>query len=172
MCVLACIQTLMAFPMFHLSSQSVAPAHHIVLPAVQVLYLLVLWYVLGRVANAAINKLLARRIRMLQVRLSNHTSSSRAHCPLHLQPSLDFMSSLYLIVVARLCHDCGIPSAMIVCSFIAGSSSNYEEKSNWQYGACTQYPPTPHLTQPPRHFTCCCRYVSVCFSSPAWRFVA
>jgi hypothetical protein len=35
--------------------------------AFALLYLLVLWAVLGRIANAAINRMLARRIRFLQV---------------------------------------------------------------------------------------------------------
>jgi hypothetical protein len=36
--------------------------------AFALLYLLVLWAVLGRIAHAAINRMLARRIRFLQVR--------------------------------------------------------------------------------------------------------
>ena len=36
--------------------------------AFALLYLLVLWYVLGQIAVTAINKMLARRIRVLQVR--------------------------------------------------------------------------------------------------------
>jgi hypothetical protein len=38
--------------------------------AFALLYLLVLWAVLGRIANAAINRMLARRIRFLQVRVA------------------------------------------------------------------------------------------------------
>lgn len=37
--------------------------------AFALMYLFVLWMVLGRIANAAINKMLARRIRLLQVGL-------------------------------------------------------------------------------------------------------
>jgi hypothetical protein len=40
----------------------------IISAAFAVMYLLVLWAVLGRVAGAAINRMLARRIRLLQVR--------------------------------------------------------------------------------------------------------